>query len=181
MKETIREIIISDNQPGGQILSCNRVSFDGFVQVFIAVSCVSVVSFRWFRSVVSVVLVVSFRCFDGFGGSGRFRFRYPCIIESCRKSFNFHNKIPLCLLCIENVELERKAEKFSKEPRNGAARRSHFILEQTAQLINEAVQFEHCRGEMTVPLLRTTQVVTTNDQANRCSYSWSNLLTKTKP
>ena len=60
LKETIREIIISDNQPGGQILSWNRVSFDGFVQVFIAVSCVSVVSFRWFRSVVSVVLVVSF-------------------------------------------------------------------------------------------------------------------------
>ena len=46
----------------------NRVSFDGFVQVFIAVSCVPVVSFRWFRSVVSVVLLVSFRCFDGFGG-----------------------------------------------------------------------------------------------------------------
>ena len=68
---------------------------------------------------------------------------YPCIIESCRKTFNFHNKIPLCPVCIKNVELERKDEKFSRELTNGAARRSHFILEQTAQLISEAVQFEH--------------------------------------
>ena len=76
----IREIIISDNQPGGQILYCNRVSFDGFVQVFIAVSCVPVVSFRWFRFVVSVVL---FRCFDGFGGSGCFGGFVPMVSFRC--------------------------------------------------------------------------------------------------
>ena len=68
---------------------------------------------------------------------------YPCIMESCRKTFNFHNKIPLCLVYIKNVELERKAEKFSRVLTNGAARRIHFILEQTAQLISEAVQLEH--------------------------------------
>ena len=64
-------------------------------------------------------------------------------MESCTKTFNFHNKIPLCLVCNKNVELERKAEKLSRELTNGAARTSHFILEQTAQLISETVQVEH--------------------------------------
>ena len=43
--------------------------FDRF-QVFIAVSVVSLVSFRCFGG--SVVPVVSFRCFVGFGGFGGF-------------------------------------------------------------------------------------------------------------
>ena len=68
---------------------------------------------------------------------------HALIIESCRKTLNFHNKISLCLAWNKNVELERKTEKFSRELTNGAARSSDFILEQTAQLISEAVQVEH--------------------------------------
>ena len=56
---------------------------------------------------------------------------------------NFHNKIPLYLVWNKNVELERKTEKLSRELTNGEARRRDFILEQTAQVISEAVQVEH--------------------------------------
>ena len=56
----------------------------------------------------------------------------------CTKTLNFHNKNDLivCIVCKKRVELEWKAEKFSKEVTNGATRRRrHFILEQTAELI----------------------------------------------
>ena len=85
------------------------------------------------------------------------------------KLLTFITKIPLCLVCIKNVELERKAEKFSRELTNGA-KRSHFILEQTAQLISEAESnLNTDRGEMTVPLLRKTQVMVSFGEVQSCN------------
>ena len=65
---------------------------------------------------------------------------YPCIIESCTKTFNFHNKNSLCLVC--------------KKGRTGAE--SWKILKRTDG------------GEMTVPLLQTIQVMLSFGEVQSC-------------